>query len=118
VLGVEAPEGERQWGEDDIALIEAIGEQLAQTLESARLFADSQRHVERERLVGDITAKLRASTDVRHIIETAAVELGQALGTSRAMVRLQTDLTSQGASSNGSCRDEEGPGAEGQEGTG
>ena len=118
VLGVEAPEGERQWGEDDIALIEAIGEQLAQTLESARLFADSQRHVERERLVGDITAKLRASTDVRHIIETAAVELGQALGTSRAMVRLQTDLTSQGASSNGSSRDEEGPGAEGQEGTG
>ncbi|MGD9376216.1 MAG: hypothetical protein PVJ23_10575, partial [Anaerolineae bacterium] len=103
--GVEAPDGDRYWGEDDIALIEAISEQLAQTLETARLFADSRRHAERERLVSDITAKLRASTDIHHIIETAAVELGQALGTSRAMVRLSPDPPTQGTGSNGSSND-------------
>jgi GAF domain-containing protein len=88
VLGVEAPSEEHEWTDEDRLIIEAIGEQLAQTLESARLFADTQRRAERERLISEITAKIRASTDIRDIIETTAVELGQALGTSRALVRL------------------------------
>jgi GAF domain-containing protein len=88
VLGVEAPTGDHQWTEDDIALIEAVSDQLGQALESARLFADTQRRAERERLIGEITSKIRASTDIQDILETTAVELGQALGTSRAMVRL------------------------------
>jgi GAF domain-containing protein len=88
VLGVEAPDEEHEWTDEDRLIIEAIGEQLAQALESARLFADTQRRAERERLIGEITAKMRASTDVRDIIETTATELGRALGISRAMVRL------------------------------
>jgi GAF domain-containing protein len=87
VLGVEAPGGDRQWTEEDLAFVEAIGDQLAQTLETARLFADTQRTAERERLIGEITAKIRASTDMHHILQTAAVELGQTLGTSRALIR-------------------------------
>jgi GAF domain-containing protein len=88
VIGVEAPEGHRDWTEDEIALIEAVGEQLGQTLETARLFADTQRSAERERLIGEISAKIRASTDVQGILQTAAAELGQLLGTSRALVRV------------------------------
>jgi two-component system sensor histidine kinase/response regulator len=88
VLGVEAVGGERKWTDDDVALVEAIAEQLAQTLESARLFADTRRRAERERLIGEITAKIRASTDIRDILETTANELGRALGTSRALVHL------------------------------
>ncbi len=90
VIGVESLAGGRQWTEDEIDLIEVVAEQLGQALETARLFADSQRRAERERLVGEITAKIRASTDVRAILETTAVELGQLLGTSRATVRLAT----------------------------
>jgi PAS domain S-box-containing protein len=93
VIGVEAPEGGRQWTEDEVALVEAIGEQLGQALESARLFADTQRSAERERLVSEISARIRASTDIRAILETAAEELGQMLGTSRALVRLTTGGT-------------------------
>jgi GAF domain-containing protein len=88
VLGIEAPSDGREWTEEDRALIEAIGEQLAQTLESARLFAETQRRAERERLVSEISARIRASTDIRDILQTTAVELGRALGTSRALVRL------------------------------
>jgi GAF domain-containing protein len=87
-LGVESPAGDRQWTDEDLALIEAVSEQLALTLEAARLFADTERRAERQRLISEITAKVRASTDVRDILETAATELGQALGTSRAVVRL------------------------------
>jgi PAS domain S-box-containing protein len=88
VLGVEAPGNSHHWTEDDMALIQAVGDQLGQTLETARLFADTQRRAERERLIGEITTKIRASTDMRDILETAAVELGQALGTSRAFVQV------------------------------
>ncbi len=88
VVGVESPSGDRQWTEEDVAFVQAISEQLGQTLESARLFAETQRRAERERLIGDITAKIRSSTDMHDILETAAVELGQALGTSRALIRV------------------------------
>jgi GAF domain-containing protein len=91
VLGVELPTPDHHWSEDDIALIEAVSDQLAQTLETARLFADSQRRAERERLIGEITTKIRASADIEDILETTAVELGRALGTSRALVRLSTE---------------------------
>jgi GAF domain-containing protein len=91
VLGVESPTVDREWSEDDLAIIESVGEQLGQTLETARLFADTQRRAERERLIGEITAKLRASSDMDDILETAATELGQALGTSRAVVRVSME---------------------------
>ncbi len=91
VLGVEVPAGNRRWTEEDQALLEAVGDQLGQTLETARLFSDTQRRAERERLIGEITAKIRASTDMRDILETAATELGQALGTSRALIRIGTE---------------------------
>jgi GAF domain-containing protein len=88
VMGVETEAGDRQWTEDEIALLAAVSEQLGQALESARLFADTERSAERERLIGEITAKIRASTDMRDILETTAEELGQVLGTSRALVRI------------------------------
>jgi GAF domain-containing protein len=91
VVGVESPGGDRKWTDEDVAFVQAISEQLGQTLESARLFAETQRRAERERLIGDITAKIRASTDMHDILETAAVELGQALGTSRALIRVGLD---------------------------
>ncbi len=88
VIGVEAPEGNRQWTEEEIVLMQAVGEQLGQALESARLFDDTRLRAERERLVGEITAKIRSSTDMQAILQTAAAELGQVLGTSRARVQL------------------------------
>ena len=88
VIGVESEAGQRQWTEDEIALLAEVSEQLAQALESARLYADTERSAERERLIGEITAKIRASTDVRDILKTTAEELGHVLGTSRAVVQL------------------------------
>jgi PAS domain S-box-containing protein len=90
VIGVEAPDGNRQWTDEEIVLVQAVGEQLGQALESARLFEDTRRRAERERLIGEITAKIRASTDMQAILQTAAAELGQVLGVSRARVQVAT----------------------------
>ena len=106
VMGIETEAGDRQWTEDEIALLATVSEQLGQALESARLFADTERTAERERLIGDITAKIRASTDVQDILETTAEELGRVLGTSRALVRLAA--TRPGSDSQGQSAPEEG----------
>jgi GAF domain-containing protein len=113
VVGIETEAGDRQWTEDEIALLAAVSEQLGQALESARLFADTERSAERERLIGDITAKIRASTDVQNILETTAEELGRVLGTSRTLVRLAP--TRPGSGSPGEAVPEDGPPAAGRQ---
>jgi len=116
ILGVEAPTADHHWTDEDLALVQAVSEQLGQTLESARLFADTQRRAERERLVAEITGKIRASTEVRDILETAAVELGQALGTSRALIRLSPVEAANGrAPAPGDANGNRGPSAAGEE---
>ena len=78
----------RVWTEQDKQLVQALSEQVAQALENARLFEQTQRRAYRERLVGEIVGKIRSAGDVSSILETAAQELGRALGVSRALVRL------------------------------
>ncbi len=88
VLGVEDPTGERRWSERERAMLEAIGRQLALALENARLLGETQRRAERDRLIADITARVRASMDPETILRTAVRELGAALGTDQAFVHL------------------------------
>ena len=88
VLGLQDAKDGRQWTEDEIALIGAIADQMALAIENARLLTDTQQRAERERVIADITAQVRASMDPETILQTAVRELGVALRTDRAFVRL------------------------------
>jgi len=88
VLGFQETEPGRVWTEDEITLAEAVAEQITQTLESARLFEETQRRAWRERAVGQITAQIRSSASLEDILQITAEELGRTLGVSRAIVRL------------------------------
>ena len=88
-LGLQEAEGGRQWTEDEIALIEAIADQMALAIENARLIEETQRRAERERLLAEISARVRASTDVDTILRTAVRELGRALRASDGLIRLE-----------------------------
>jgi PAS domain S-box-containing protein len=90
VLGLQKPEGAGDWTEDEVALVETVVEQLAIAMESARLLDESQRRSQRDRLVADITAKVRSSSHVETIMKTAVRELGAVLDTDRARVYLKT----------------------------
>lgn len=79
---------DRKWSNDEIALVEAISEQLGLTLENLRLFDNTQQRATREQLARKITDKMRASPDVETIIQTGINELAQALGVSRTYVKL------------------------------
>jgi GAF domain-containing protein len=74
---------------DLIALIESTVSRLAVSLENARLLEEIQHRAERERLVSEITSKVRASSDVDNIMRIAAQELGRSLGVSEVMVQLR-----------------------------
>jgi GAF domain-containing protein len=74
-----------------ISLIEEVADRLALALENARLLEETQRRAERDRLIANITARVRSSMDPEIILQTAVRELGLALGSDRTFVRLGTD---------------------------
>jgi GAF domain-containing protein len=82
-------EHDKDWTLEEIKLMQTIADQLSIALESARLYEDTQRRAERERLAGEITGKIRASNDPNEILQVAARELRQALRASQAQVLIR-----------------------------
>jgi GAF domain-containing protein len=72
----------------DVAVLQTMADQLAVAIQNARLFDQTARQARRERLVVDITSKIRAAGDVDTMLRTAVSELRQALGVSHGAVRL------------------------------
>ena len=68
---------------DQMDLIKAVADRVAVIAENARLFDETTRRAERERLVTDITTKIRSTNDPQEMIETALSELREALKISR-----------------------------------
>jgi GAF domain-containing protein len=65
VLDTHKPGDAGEWTPAEIALLETLTGRLGEALESARLFQDTQRRAARERLVGEITTRVRASMDTQ-----------------------------------------------------
>ena len=72
--------------QDQVDLIKAVAERVALSAENARLFEETTRRAERERLVSDITGKIRSVNDPQVMIQTAVEELRRALGASHVEV--------------------------------
>lgn len=90
------------WSQEEKDLLYALVDQLSVALESARLYRDTQQRAMRERLVTDITTKMRASTDPDTILQTAVNELRQALHTRQVKIHFQPSDADNQNSSNGS----------------
>jgi hypothetical protein len=88
-LGGQHPDG-RPWTDEELSLIEDVTGQLAQTIESLRLFDDVQRRAVQERLVGEVTTRIRESLDVETVLKTAAREMRRSLGLDKITVHLGT----------------------------
>ena len=101
-------EGEGGWTDDDVAVAQAVADQVALSLENVRLFDEAQRRAQREALTRELSEKMRRTTDVNAILETAIQGLGKALGSARAFVRLDAHEEHGGSGINRA------PGMEGQ----
>ena len=70
-------------------LAQEVGDQIGLALESARLLEEAQRRAARDRLLAEITARVRASMDPEAILRAAVQELGAALGADRVYAQLR-----------------------------
>jgi GAF domain-containing protein len=77
-----------EWSPQEIELVETLSEQLGLALEGARLYQDTQRRAARDRLLGEVTARMRESLEMETLLRTAASEMRQALGLDDLVVRL------------------------------
>lgn len=74
--------------EDKLELARELAGRLAISLENARLFQESQRSAERERIVNSIVANLTTQTTIDGILQTAVREVGQALRAPQVSIRI------------------------------
>ncbi|MGE5073697.1 MAG: cache domain-containing protein [Anaerolineae bacterium] len=74
------------WTQDQVELAQAVAERVALSAENARLFDETNRRAERERLVTEITSRIRSTNDPDEMIRTAVEELRNALGASEIQV--------------------------------
>jgi GAF domain-containing protein len=77
-----------RYSEDDAALLSTLASQIATAMQNANLLEQVQRSARRERLIHEITAKVRRAPDVKTVLQTTARELGRALSAKNAFVRI------------------------------
>ena len=88
-LSVQIPKNEH-FSSDQNDLIRAVAERVALSAENARLFEETTRRAEQERIIADITAKIGASVRTESILRTTAAELSQILEDADIFINLQT----------------------------
>jgi len=79
VLGFHREQAAGRWRPEEIAAAETVAERLALAVENARLLEEAQRRAARERLIAEISTRLRASLDPDTVLKTTVQELGRAL---------------------------------------
>ena len=79
---------DQSWTKDDLAVIEAIADQLAQTADSLRLFDETRQRASREQTIREITDKLQVAPNLDFLLETASRELAQRLGVGHIVMEL------------------------------
>ena len=79
---------DKTWTVDDMAVLEAITEQFAQTAENLRLFDQTRQRASREATIREITDKMRSATNMDELVKIAAEELGQQLSAGHTVVKL------------------------------
>lgn len=94
LLGVLNVESEQlaAYAENDEELLGTLGGSLAAIIANARLLEQIRAQAERERILFEISDKIRRTTDMKTILATTASELTRALGASSARIKLGTNL--------------------------
>ena len=91
VLNIKSPSKDRKWNHDEINLAQAISDRLALALDNARLLQESQRRAAKEAKIGEVSAKIGASINMRNVLQTAVEELGRALPGSEVVIQFESE---------------------------
>ncbi|MBN2389485.1 MAG: GAF domain-containing protein [Anaerolineae bacterium] len=75
------------WTREEVALLEALAEQMGQALESARLYRQTQLRAAREGVIREISDQMQRATDLAALMRVTTEALNRTLGGSRVYVR-------------------------------
>lgn len=90
---VQDTQNEERFNEEDQRLLSLIATQVAVVVRNARLLENTRRLAESERMVNEISDKIRRSIDIQSILKTTANELGAALNARRAHIEITLTQT-------------------------
>lgn len=68
----------RSWTSEEMALAEAVAEQVALTADNLRLMDEIQRRAVQERLIGEVTARMRETLDLDAVLQRSIQSIGDA----------------------------------------
>ena len=91
-MNINLPE-DREWDADEVDIAQALAERIGVAIENATLLEESRRRAARESMVGNISSKISATTEVERIMQVAVGELRQVLGASEVSLRLSKENT-------------------------
>ena len=78
------------WTDNEIGMIRSLAEQLGVALESARSYQQTRVNAQRDRILGEVNARVRETLDVQTILRTATQEVRQALDIPKVVIHLGT----------------------------
>jgi len=93
VLTVESEQVDR-FDENDQEIIGALGDALGAILTNARLVDQIRQQVERQRMLYEITSKIRRSVDIETILRTSVNEISRAVGARKAHIQINPGVQS------------------------
>jgi GAF domain-containing protein len=93
---VEWEVAQSEFDQNKVQLAQDLTDRLAVNLENARLFQESQRAAQRERLVNEISSRLTSQNDIDQILQTAVREVGMALRAPHVSIRLNPQAQTNG----------------------
>jgi GAF domain-containing protein/HAMP domain-containing protein len=74
------------WSQNELNTVQAVADQVAQTLENVRLFEQTILRADRDRKVLEITSKIRSTNDPQEMLQITLEELQKSLGASKAQI--------------------------------
>jgi GAF domain-containing protein/HAMP domain-containing protein len=89
-VDVRSPDN-RPWDADELDIVAAILDRAAIAMDNARLLEESQQLASKEAKIGEVTAKISSSINMRNVLKTAVEELGRALPGSEVVIQFETE---------------------------
>lgn len=90
VVNLRRPGGE-PWDADELALAQAVGQQMTQALENRRLFQVARERARRERVLRQTTDRVRSQANLDTVLQVAAQEMRRVVGATHVAIRLGTE---------------------------
>ena len=89
VLGLQETEEAWEWTPEEISLIEAIAQQIAQAAENLRLIDETQQRAARETRISEIGEKIQGAQSLEEALQIAVKEVGLTLKAPQTAVKLE-----------------------------